>query len=811
MTLQKQAEEQLHLKEEQLKAVFESSQDCILVWDKDCNYLYANKASIDHVKTTRDKVIGKNIRDALGHIPEFMNLWKSRVELVFETGKPLRLTDAMPVEDKFVYSESVLSPIRYPDGTMFGVGVVYRDMTEQKQAEMGLKASLDQFKRLCEASFDGIVIHEQGKIIELNQQYADMFGYTLNEIKKMSIEQICAPQMREIVRKSIASGYQGVYESVGVRKDGTTFPVEIRAKESYLDGRKVRIVACKDMTLQKQTENNLLLKEEQFKAVFDSSSDNIVVWDKDCRCLYANQAAFDHIRLTPHNVFGKHITEILSHVPEFMQLWKSRIEKVVETGQASHFSDAMWLGDRFVYSDCTLSPICYPDGSIFAISVVYRDMTEQKQAKEQLLLKQEELNAVFESSSDCISVWDKNCNCLFANQSAIDYASTLDKVVDKNICEILSHEPDFMRFWQSQIKLVFETGKVLHLTDTLPVGGKIVYGDAVLSPIRHPDGTLFAVCIVYRDVTEQKQAEMKLKASEERFKRLSETSFEGVVLHKNGEFIDANQKLVDLFGYTFEELRQINGLEVFTPQSRDLVKKNMALKDTGPYEVMGLKKDGTIFPVEIQAREIQIGEDTVRVGAIKDLTHHKDMQRQIAESEKRYRELYDYAQIPLYRTRVSDGKLLECNLALAIMLGYDSKEQCLREINPVVHYVNPIRRAELMERLKKEKSVAKFEVEFIRRNGAHGWCEVTGRIYPEKDCIEGVMYDITVDKVLSQTEKEILSLLMQGHGNKQVAMLTNRSVRTIEDHRSHIMRKLGVDNLVELTKITHWMPPAPEK
>jgi DNA-binding NarL/FixJ family response regulator len=135
----------------------------------------------------------------------------------------------------------------------------------------------------------------------------------------------------------------------------------------------------------------------------------------------------------------------------------------------------------------------------------------------------------------------------------------------------------------------------------------------------------------------------------------------------------------------------------------------------------------------------------------------------------------------------------------------------LQEYYAAEHYVNPAQRVELLEKLRKEKTVEKFEIEFTRRNGAYAWAEVTARLYPEKDYIEGVQYDITVAKVLSQSEREILALLMQGHGNKQVAKITNRSVRTIEDHRSHIMQKLGVDNLVDLTKIAHLMTPEPEK
>ena len=70
---------------------------------------------------------------------------------------------------------------------------------------------------------------------------------------------------------------------------------------------------------------------------------------------------------------------------------------------------------------------------------------------------------------------------------------------------------------------------------------------------------------------------------------------------------------------------------------------------------------------------------------------------------------------------------------------------------------------------------------------------VTGEGY-----IEGVQFDITASKVLSKREQEILGLIIQGYSNKEIARNLDRSVRTIEDHRAHIMQKLNADNLVEL-------------
>jgi DNA-binding NarL/FixJ family response regulator len=75
---------------------------------------------------------------------------------------------------------------------------------------------------------------------------------------------------------------------------------------------------------------------------------------------------------------------------------------------------------------------------------------------------------------------------------------------------------------------------------------------------------------------------------------------------------------------------------------------------------------------------------------------------------------------------------------------------------------------------------------------------MTAEIFPEASYLEGAMQDITASKVLTPVEKKVLRLIVEGMGNKQVARILKRSVRTIEDHRSHIMTKLGADNMAEL-------------
>lgn len=411
--------------------------------------------------------------------------------------------------------------------------------------------SEDRFLCLSDVAFEGIIIHDKGKLVYVNQQMADMFGYDLEEIFDMDLQKLFAPESRDRIRQNIRDESLRPYEAIGQKKTGGRFPLEIRVRQIQMDGRMVRLAAIRDLTLQKQ-------HEQQIQAIFESSTDQIIVCDLNYTHLYINQVALDFAGIKRENVIGKTVREALGHMPEYRDMWITRIDEILKTGRPEQFEDQV-------------------------------------------------------RGPDCVDI-----------------------------------------FMQS-----------------------------VLFPIRYPEGEIFAVGVISRDITEQKQ-----------------------------------------------------------------------------------------------------------------------LQQQLEESEQKYRQLYIESPISLFRTRISDGKILECSRAHAYLMGYDSREEFLEKGFSTDHYANPKRRQELIKRLNKEKRVDGFPLEILRRDGTAIWVEISAEIFPEKGYIEGSHRDITALRLLTKAEKKVLGLIHEGMSNKEIAFRLNKSVRTIEDHRRNLMRKLSVDNIVDLINQT---------
>src|SRR6185437_1389470 len=128
------------------------------------------------------------------------------------------------------------------------------EIAERKHVEEAVRDSELRYKLLTEATFDGIAIHNQGILIEVNAGLGRIFGYGPGELIGRSLWDLVADESRDLVLANMQNGVNGPYEAMGRRKDGTTFPGEVVVRPCRYRGKEVRLVAGRDITERKHLE-----------------------------------------------------------------------------------------------------------------------------------------------------------------------------------------------------------------------------------------------------------------------------------------------------------------------------------------------------------------------------------------------------------------------------------------------------------------------------------------------------------------------------------------------------------------------------
>ena len=254
-------------------------------------------------------------------------------------------------------------------------------------------------------------------------------------------------------------------------------------------------------------------------------------------------------------------------------------------------------------------------------------MEKTMRRQENILLVDDE-HRFIDSLHNILKHFNYNCTKAYTGIEAIELLKTPDqfdlaildvKLPDVSGCDIVQ----FIKTSNTQTTAVMLTGE-----STLETAVKAMkYGayDFLRKPINHE----LLIKTIDRAL-QHNRLKRELQVSEQRFQILAESAWEGIAIHENDRIIEANSPFLNLFGYTREELSQgIDMDNVFAPASLRIVRQFVDQKITGNYEISGMRKDGTEFPLEAKYFPITYQNKPRWICVIRDLS-----ERVRAEEEK---------------------------------------------------------------------------------------------------------------------------------------------------------------------------------
>ncbi len=269
---------------------------------------------------------------------------------------------------------------KYLGGT---ANVVYiRDITERKQAEAKHQA-------IIKTAVDGFWITDlAGRLLEVNDSYCEMVGYTHEELLEMSIPDIEAvetpKETARRIKKIVKQGYDR-FETQHRRKDGRIIDVEISV--NYLDVREGQLfVFIRDITERKLAENALKASEEKLRLMFKSVPEGITVSDMDGTILDTNETAVRmHGYDSKEEMLGKSSFELIAEKDHIRAM--ESLKETLERGQSATIEYTFLKKDGSEFP-AELSAALLKDGAGNPVGfiAVTRDITARKSMEEQLVL-----------------------------------------------------------------------------------------------------------------------------------------------------------------------------------------------------------------------------------------------------------------------------------------------------------------------------------------------------------------------------------------------------------------------------------------
>lgn len=397
------------------------------------------------------------------------------------------------------------------------------------------------------------------------------------------------------------------------------------------------IVNFIDITERKHTDDALRESEAQLRAIADAAKDAILLMNSDGNIIFWNSAAERIFGYRQEEVLGGNLHMLLA--PECYHAdFQKNFALFQATGEGPAIGKTLELQCR--RKDGIEKPIelalsrIKMQGGWHAIGIV-RDISDRKQAEETIRRSEAMQRKMVANIGDVIAIIDQeginrykspNIEKLFGwkiedvvGSSAWELVHPEDLKSTRKFFRTLMQEPNAVGTTEFRYKCKDSSYRWIEFTGS--------------NLSQDPDiGGLLGN---YHDITDRKQAEQSLRESEARFKALHNASFGGIGIHDKGVILDCNQGLSEMTGYSVTELIGMNGLMLIAERSRHAVLQNILSGYEKPYEAICLRKDGTEFPIRVEARNVPYKGQNVRIVEFRDITENKRIEEEKANFQNK--------------------------------------------------------------------------------------------------------------------------------------------------------------------------------
>ncbi|MDB5202987.1 MAG: sensor signal transduction histidine kinase [Ferruginibacter sp.] len=809
VTEKARAEESLKTSEANLQAIFENTSEGFILLDPSGVIRSFNRKARERILLSTDKeiAVGKPIYEFLP--PARQLLYKEHMSKVLAGEVEQYDHDFTTKSGEVIWCSFLISPV-YNAGKMEGISFALTDITERKNAEEAIKESEAKFHKAFRSGPDAIAVSSvaSGKLLDINDSFTRIFGFTREEtIGRTALE--AGLIQEEWTRSEKISSLQN-NEPVSGREmilwDKNSQPHIVSVSSQLISWNKEEsmLTVVRDITKQKKTEDELIFSEQKLRMIFSSASDTIFLLSVEPGNRFQfksmNAAGLKAMGMTEQQVVNKYVDEIIP--PGSLEIVLEKYQEAIQHKKTVHWEEVSDYPSGVKTGIVSVTPVFDDKGTCLWLVGTVNDISERKNAEENLAQSEHRLRTILETEPECILQLGRHEKLIYINPAglAMIEADTVPDLENLSLTDLIS--PEYRPLFKTLTEEVFSGGSRILQFEMNGLKGTHRWLEIHAVPFKNSAGEITSLLGITRDITAQKNLEKALIHERDQFFAMFSKAPSAIGMLKGPDhvFVMANPLYTQLTGK-----QNLIGRTVAEALPEVVEQGFVAMLD-GVYHTgepfigeellvkIDTKGDGefTDFYISFiyQAYRNTTGEIEGVFFFINNVTEQILSRKELEKSEKFFKTVID-SSVDMITIIDPDGKTIYASPAVSKTFGY-TMEECLSLNNAdIVHPDDSLVMQELIGKVMMNPGVP-METPAVRdrkKDGTYIWVEGTLTNFIGTEGINAIVANFRDVTERKKASEELYALNLQLLKNVNDLAVSNRELEDFAYVASHDLQE----------------------
>ncbi|MFX1393033.1 MAG: PAS domain S-box protein [Promethearchaeota archaeon] len=639
----KKYEEALKSSYEMLQMVMDNIPEYIFWKDTNLVYLGCNNNYAEFIGAeSQENIIGKTDKDLIKNKEKLEQLQEHEIYIIKTDNTVNRNIEKWKLNNgKTIWLDANRICLHDFEGNNVGLLVTYKDISKEILAEQKLKESEEKYRLISENANDLIaILDNKFKYEYINEEvHKKILGYSKEDlIGKSALIKVHPKDLKDTLKNAFLAADQGegTVEIRFKKKNGTYVWLDVRGKRlKYHNGVIKGIIISRDITQHKIAEQRLKESEEKFRNLYEKSPNSIVLLNNRGIILDYNPASEKLYGFKKSEVIGKNFFDLRIFSSEQVSLMLNRYTEYSKGTKIKPIELQIKRKDGSLAWILAQSSLI-EKGDETLIQGIAQDITEKKKSEQKLREAEEEYRLITENANDLIRVLNDQLEIEYINElthlKILGYSK--NELIGK-FSGVFAH-PDEVEQLKKYAKEILRKGESNREGRIRHKNGSWIWMDIKSKVFFDKEGN-WKVLSISREITDRKKAEKKLKESEERYRVIVDTTYDGhFEVDLRGNFTYVNKRICEFLGISENDLLGMNFRKIVNPDdiSNTYREYNRLYRNKPPliileYEV--ITREGKKMFVENIANLKRDSEGKIVgfYGYTRDITERKEFQAKL--------------------------------------------------------------------------------------------------------------------------------------------------------------------------------------